>query len=128
MKVEVVSHALDIPRRLREIDSNLRVFYDTARGTYEVWGRDVSGPYLLAKFNTLDQEAERTIARVYSVAFNTGRPYKQLLYEQEINDYLAEQQRLKRIADLQYGFNNDLRFFGKPVIQGATFGSDRRSA
>ena len=128
LKVEVVSHVFDIPRRLQEIDTNLRVFYDTARDAYEVWGRDISGPYLLAKFDKLDQEAERIISRAYSIAFNTGRPYKKLLYDQEINDYVAEQQRLKRIADLQYGFNNDLRFFGKPVVQGATFRSDCRSA
>lgn len=128
MKVEVVSHVFDIPRRLREIDPNLRVFYDTTRGHYEVWGRDIVGPYLMATFGYLDCRVEDAIRKAYSRAFNTGRPYKQLLYEQEINDYIAEQERLKRIEDLQYGFRSDMRFFGRPVIQGATFRTDSRCA
>lgn len=118
MRIPVKSNAYDIPRRLAEIDPSLQVFFNTDRQCYEVFGRDLRGPYLMASFAELDCRVETAIYKAYNAAHNTGRPYKHLLRQQEIEDAKAEERRLKDLADLEYGFKDDLKYMGKPVISG----------
>lgn len=121
MRIEIQSHVTDIPQRLREIDPALRVYFNTDKQVFEVWGRDLHGPYLMASCDDLDERVLRATRYGYYVARNTGYPYKHLLQEQELNDYRAEQARFERLRDIEYGIRDGLKFMGKPVIQGATF-------
>lgn len=119
MRIELRSHVCDIPQRLREIDPALRVYFNSDTQKFEVWGRDIRGPYLLASFDELDNRAVAAVRRGYFIARNTGEPYRQMLKEQELLDYRAEQARFERLRDIEYGLRDDLKFAGKPVIQGA---------
>lgn len=121
MRIPVETHVYNIPQRLREIDPALRVFFNTDTQKYEVWGRDLHGPYLMASFSFLDARVEEAVRKGYHIAHSTGRPYKTLLQEQKIEDEIAEKRWWARLEDIYYGIKDDLKFMGKPVIQGATF-------
>jgi hypothetical protein len=121
MRLPVETHVFDIPQRLREIDPALRVLFNTDKQTYEVWGRDLHGPYLMASFHELDQRVLTAVRRGYYMARSTGMPYHELLREQEQIDYRAEQARFQRLRDIEYGIRDDLKFMGRPVVPGATF-------
>ncbi|BCV23298.1 hypothetical protein [Gelria sp. Kuro-4] len=121
MLLEVSSHVFDIPERLKEVDPQLRVLFNTDRQQYEVWGRDLYGPYMLVAFKELDQRALTAVRYGYWVARNTGWPYKHLLQKQADIDYRAEQARYQKLREIEYGLQDDLRFMGRPVIQGAAF-------
>lgn len=109
MRVPVESHSMDIPKRLREIDPELRVMYNTERQDYEVWGRDVSGPYLMARFRELDGRVLDAVRHGYWLAQNTGAPYREMLRQQAKEDYEAERRRARELADLDRAFREDMR-------------------
>lgn len=121
MRVEVRSHVYDIPQRLREIDPALRVCFNTDTQYYEVWGLDLQGPYLMAKFDALDCRVVDAVRKGYFLANSTGQPYKAVMREHESALALAENARLQRLKDIEYGIKHDLKFLGKPVVPGAAF-------
>ncbi len=121
MRIPVESNVCNIPERLREIDPALRVFYNTDKQKYEVWGLDIRGPYLMASFPELDARVLASVRYGYFVARSTGAPYRHLLREQAEQDWRAEKDRIARLKDIEDGIRDDLKFMGKPVIQGASF-------
>lgn len=121
-KILITHNVLEIPERLREIDPELRIFYDDRRRKYEVWGADKTrSPYLLSRFDVLDNRALTAIKHAYWIARQNGRPYKDLLRRQSIEDDRLERQRQADLQDLNYGFRDDLKYCGKVVGCGATF-------
>ncbi len=117
MLIEIESHAADLPRRLKEIDPDLWVAFNTAKGKYQVWGLDLaSRPYPLASFDHLDGRVEDAIRRAYWVARNTGNPYrKQLEGIARAEDRQARADE-KEAAEREYGMADHLRFSDTPVV------------
>lgn len=121
LRLEVKTHVFDIPQRLQEIDPTLRVLFNTAKQVFEIWGRDIRGPYLITGCGELDQRVLLAVRQGYFCARSTGRPYEKLLSKQEMVDYAAKQAQRKRLQDIEYGIKDDLKYLGKPVVSGATF-------
>ncbi len=121
MRLPIETHVYDIPQRLREIDPALRVCFNTDTQKFEVWGRDLCGPYILAVFDSLDCRAVDAVRKGYFLASSTGQPYKAVMQEHESALALAENARMQRLKDIEYGIRNDLRFIGKMVVPGAAF-------
>lgn len=118
MRIPIQRHVLDVPQRLREIDPDLSVVYNQATKKFDVVGKDLYGPYVLASFDTLDSRVVDSVRRGYFIARNTGAPWKALLREQAELDYLAERDRKKSIQALNEGFRDDMRFAGQSVAPG----------
>lgn len=123
MSMILIEHSVtEIPERLREIDPELSVYFDTDSRLYEVWGKDKERtPYLLARFNAVDNRMLAAVKKGYWSARQTGRPYKRLLEEQRIKDEIMEKRRQADLEDLNYGVKDDLKYCGKVVGKGATF-------
>ena len=62
-RVEVRSHALDIPERVREIDPGLAIMLNTRTQRFEIWREDAGRPVLecVLPYDELD---ERTVRHV----------------------------------------------------------------
>lgn len=90
---QIVDHVFDIPRRLREIDPRLEVWYNTVSGKFEVWGVDATGSnYCLGTWPYLDVRVERAVQKGYWLAHNTGDPYRAIVREQDAEEYCAKKQ------------------------------------
>lgn len=118
MRLPVETHPIDIPQRLREIDPALRVCFNTETQRYEVWGRDVRGPYILTTFDELDARVLAKVRKAYFIARSTGAPYRELLREQAKLDYEAERARQRRLEDIEAGFRDDFKYFGRDLYPG----------
>lgn len=120
MLIDIKTNVFKIPERLKEIDKNLSVKYNTDSDVFEVHGIDNLGDYILARFKELDCRVIDAVRKGYYLA-QSGHPYRVLLHEQDRLDELAEKERLKRLEDIEYGVRDSLRFAGKVVVNGATF-------
>lgn len=118
MRLLVTSHVVDIPRRLKEIDPNIEVAFNTDTQKFEVWGRDVRGPYLMASYDELDARVLADVRKAYFVARSTGTPYREMLRRQAKLDYEAERARQRFLKNVSEGFKDDFKFFGKDVYPG----------
>ena len=119
MKYAIETHPLDIPQRLREIDPELRVVYDSEQDCYEVWGVDASNtPYILGKWKSLDYRVIVAIMQAYYIARSTGRPYKHMLLEQKRHNERLEEQRRKELAEMGRAMREDMRFLFQKLWPG----------
>ncbi|WP_026487643.1 hypothetical protein [Caldanaerobius polysaccharolyticus] len=118
MLLEVKTHVYNIPERLKEIDPNLRVFFNTDTQQYEVWGRDLYGEYELGSFSYLDQRVIRDIRYGYWLANNTGRPWKEFLRQLRRRKDAADEEEVKYWRDLDYALQDDFRWFGRTLYPG----------
>ncbi|MGQ9698972.1 MAG: hypothetical protein ACUVRO_13395 [Armatimonadota bacterium] len=113
MRVQVVAHAYDIPRRLREIDPELTVWYNFATKMYEVVGVDAAGRhYQLGAWPYLDARVERAVRKGYWLARNTGDPYKEVIRQQDEEEYRDELQFRKELQEARYGVVDCMRWSG----------------
>lgn len=122
VKVKIEHHVLDIPERLKEIDPDLKVLYDTNKDIFELWGVDKNqSPYFMASFTELDNRILTNVRRAYFFARNTKGPYQHLLHEQEEEESREDARRLQREDDIYHGMREDLNFMGKEVGIGCSF-------
>jgi len=118
MLLEVKTHVYDIPKRLKEIDKNLKVFFNTDTQEYEIWGRDLQGEYLVASFPYLDQRVVREVRIGYWMADNKSRPWKEFLHKLRNRRDEVEEADAKFLRDLDYALNDDFRWFGRTLYPG----------
>lgn len=94
LRLQIRDHVFDIPRRLREIDPDLEVWYNTVSNKFEVWGTDAAlRRYCLGSWPYLDVRVERAVRRGYWLAHNTGDPYRALVKTQDELEYKEEKRR-----------------------------------
>ena len=118
MLIEVKTHVYDIPARLKSVDDNLRVFFNTDTQEFEVWGRDLRGEYQLGSFPYLDARVEREVRIGYWLARNTGRPWKEFLKKLRERRAKEEEAEAKYLRDLDYALDDDFRWFGRTLYPG----------
>lgn len=118
MLIEVKTHVYDIPRRLKEIDPNLKVFYNTDTGEYEIRGIDRMGEYILGSYSYLDQRVERDIRIGYWMVNNLSRPWKAFLQKLREERERLEAQESKYFEELDYALKDDFRWFGRTLYPG----------
>ena len=118
MRIEIKSHATRIPERLREIDKALRVLFDTDKQEFEVWGRDVSAPYLMARFKELDNRVLDAVRKGYHLARNSRHPWQEHLREIDRSNERVQRESDKKLDDIEHGLRDDFRYFGTTVWPG----------
>jgi len=117
MRIPIEEHVLDLPRRLREIDDNLRVSFNTDTSQYEIWDMKYERePFLMAVFNYLDDRVEQAVRRGYADTYKLG--WRSLLRRIDEHNERVQRSKDKELEDTIKGMQDDLKFAGKPVIQG----------
>ena len=111
-------HPLSIPQRLTEIDPDLRVLYDTEEQRYEVWGRDIRGPYLVTRYAKLHAGLLEDLRQAYRVASSTGRPYKHMLHEQREHNARLERGHRRELADVCRCLREDMAGLSRQLWPG----------
>ena len=117
MRVFLEEHVTDLPRRLREIDADLRVSFNPTTQQYEIWDMKYEyEPFLMAVFDYLDQRVEDAIRKGYADTHNLGwRGLDRMIDEHNAK---IEAQHEKENADMAYGLASDLRYAGREVYRG----------
>lgn len=112
--VEIKEHVFDIPRRLREIDDALRVYYNKQTGKYEVHDLRAKGATYVLSVPVLDVRLE---TRLRMISLENRKPADILQYIDEANEKVIKASH-RKLHDIALGLADDLRFAGKPVVQG----------
>lgn len=118
MLIEVVNHVYDIPKRLREIDEALRVFFNTDTQEYEVRGNDLNGEYVLGSFPYLDCRVLSTVRKGYWLVNNKSRPWKEFLKQIRQHNERLDVVVQKELLDVEAGLQDDLKWIGRNLYQG----------
>lgn len=117
-RVAVEEHVSGVPAVLREIDPDLKVFYNMDSLEYEVWGLDARGPYMLGSWRNLDNRVVEAVRRGYHLARNARSPWRAHLAEVRARNKRLLDAVEKETADLDYGLRDDFRWFGTSLWPG----------
>lgn len=117
-RVAVETHISGVPELLRQIDPDLKVFYNMRDHVYEVWGFDARGPYMLGAWNTLGQHVVEAVRKGYWLARNTGKPWNKFLQELRRRREEDDLQEAKFLNDLDLALQDDFRWFGRTLYPG----------
>lgn len=91
VRLPIEQHVFDVPRRLKEIDPELEVWYNRISGMFEVWGKDAADRlYCLGSWPRLDVRVVHAVRKGYWLAWNTGDPYRAVIREQDELEYKEE--------------------------------------
>ncbi len=113
MRIPLRTSAYSIPERLKEIDPRLKVYFNTDKQKYEVFGVDAAHQeYHLGEWLYLDQRVLRDVRKGYWLARNTGDPYKQVIRDLDEQDYLEDRQLSKDTEEMAYRVKDRLRWMG----------------
>lgn len=122
MLVAVLGDALGIAKRVRELDPDLWVAWNTVVQRYEIHDRRAPRGHSLVMrvqepngaFRPLDNRVLETLMK------NRRERFDEVFKELEEKEEKREKAWEKRIGEIAEGMADDLRFAGQRVVQGVT--------
>lgn len=115
MRYWIDKHVTDVPERLKEVDQALRVCFNTDSQTFEVWGLDKEGPYILGDFTELDYRVVGEVRYGYWCLRNQHKPWLSFLdgLRERRDQIIAEGDR-----KLDEMLEDDFQWFGQDLYPG----------
>jgi hypothetical protein len=114
-RIAVDKHVTGVPELLRQIDPDLKVFYNMKTHEYEVWGLDKRGPYVLATFERLDHTVVEAIRHGYWMARNDSHPWRRHIERIRERNARRAQEDDRVLSEM---FRDDFRWFGRDLWPG----------
>ena len=121
MLVPVLDDFFGVARRLREIDPDLYLAWNTRIQRYEIHDRAARQTLVVRIQNPDGSFRHPTQKDVETLLKYRGMSIKEIVREIDENNERLDRRRERVIQDIAEGMADDLRFAGKPVVQGVSF-------